>query len=534
MSKELKLRYSNYVSMLTLLIKNHTYICTTADIWSSNNKSYLGSTCHFIDEETFERHFYVLGCRRIKGGLNFLNITEVINEIHQTYQICNTKISHIVTDNASNFAKAFRSFSTTNSSNKKCDSYNVGIMSDDSECSDSNYVNGEDSSSSEVECLDSDVEIVELDSIFSKSNNLTKNTNESNIFLPDQMTCCSHTLNLIATVDFSKIIDKTYIKISKSTFSKLSTFWNLLSRSTVASDKVAELCGCKFPVPIVTRWNSMYYSAKKVIDYKEKLTLVFEALQLKKLKNSEWDFLEEYCCVMEPLATATDKLQEEKKSFLGYVTPTILSLKRFQINFSNLVHCKPLSLIIIKSLERRFEYIFDLTNHKSKSFILASMSHPKFKNNWVPARFAETCKQLFINECISLSVSTCLNSDSDYSDFNPESDGSDQEFFNDLLSTILMNKPSESGKMRKRNFISAQALSFLNKKKTDLNVLNTYKYVKQIFLKYNTTLPSSAPVERLFSTGIQILTPRRNRLGDQTFEMLLCCRCLCLKNDKFA
>ena len=93
------------------------------------------------------------------------------------------------------------------------------------------------------------------------------------------------------------------------------------------------------------------------------------------------------------------------------------------------------------------------------------MSHPKFKNNWVPARFAETCKQLFINECILLSVSTCLNSDSDYSDSDPESDGSDQEFFNDLLSTTPMNKPSESGKMRKRNFISAQALSFLNKKK---------------------------------------------------------------------
>ena len=66
-----------------------------------------------------------------------------------------------------------------------------------------------------------------------------------------------------------------------------------------------------------------------------------------------------------------------------------------------------------------------------------------------------------------VSVSTCLNSDSDYSDSDsdPESDVSDQEFFNDLLSTIPLNKPSESGKMRKRNLISAQALSFLNKKK---------------------------------------------------------------------
>lgn len=286
------------------------------------------------------------------------------------------------------------------------------------------------------------------------------------------MTCCAHTLNLIATTDISKILDKNYIKISRSTFSKLSTFWNLLSRSTVASDKVYELCGCKFPVPILTRWNSMFHSAKKVINYKEKLSLVFESLQLKNLKTSEWVFLEEYCRVMVPIATATDKLQGEKKSFLGYVSPTILSLRRFQINFSNLVHCKPLSLSIIKSLEKRFEYIFDLSNHKSKSFILVSMSHPKFKSNWVPARFAEQCKQIFINECISLSVAT-LNLNSDYSDPGPESDGSDQEFYNNVQNKIPTDKLSESGEMKKHNLISAHALSFLNLKKK-----NRFKHFK--------------------------------------------------------
>ncbi|KAL4097884.1 hypothetical protein QTP88_022586 [Uroleucon formosanum] len=310
-----------------------------------------------------------------------------------------------------------------------------------------------------------DIEYVDVGQLLYESNS----SGCTNFSLPDHLTCCSHTLNLIATTDVANVTDTNYINISKKVFSKLSLFWNLLSRSTGASDKVFDICKVKFPVPIITRWNSTF---QKVVLFREKLNFVFLELKLAKIKNTEWVFLEEYCKIIQPLTTALDKLQREK----------------------------PI--------------------------------HPLFKCSWIPLRYIDLCCELFINEC------KLTNSYSDVYE-NPisdNSDDSDTEFYGNVFSSQNSSSNDElstnaDSALRNSNLSSVEALSFLNSKLKELNILDSFPVVKQVFIKFNTSILSSAPVERLFSGAIQILTPRHNRLNDKHFDMLLCGRCYLQQNS---
>ena len=62
---------------------------------------------------------------------------------------------------------------------------------------------------------------------------------------------------------------------------------------------------------------------------------------------------------------------------------------------------------------------------------------------------------------------------------------------------------------------------YFEDKDKSFDSLKSFPIVQYLFLKYKTTLPSSAPVEHLFSYGGNLFTPQQNRMSDAHLEDFL-------------
>lgn len=200
----------------------------------------------------------------------------------------------------------------------------------------------------------------------------------------------------------------------------------------------------------------------------------------------------------------------DKNNFLGVVAPTIHVIKLKLDNMNGLKLCTELKDGISNQIVKRFPKVFnfDIEDPTTRNYILSAISHPKFKLSWIPANKIDICRNLLLREC----EKTIVHESNE--NFLEEEPSSKNEI--DFFSLLRKNKPSQTAKS-----IEIKVLSFLEETSDNIDILHTNPEVKNVFKRFNTTLPSSAPVERLFSKAIQIFTPRRNRLSDDMFQNLL-------------
>ena len=408
-----------------------------------------------------------------------------LDRVHAKFAI-REKVVLTVTDNGSNFVKAFNIFSD-------------GHVIPNSETIKTQLV--------QEDC--GDVAFVEVGPILNEVASF-----DHAYMLPAHQRCGAHTLNLVAVKDAEAACkDEKYKKISRSALGKCSGLWNKASTSTTASETVHDAVKFALLVPNITRWSSYYYAVDKVCDIVRKysettLNNVCTTLTVALFLPIDISFIMEYSKVMQTMAQALDILQSEEKCYMGILLPTIVSLKKQLLKTrENLKLASPLVDALLTGVEKRFSGYLGRND-----LILSSLTHPQFRLRWVEdTDLKETTRQLLMRAMTDESerVSPVLQNDEL---MVVDSGSHDDSFFS-------FEENVSSG-----STILAEMDMFLAETSRDIGCLIHYPTVKTLFLRYNTGMPSSAPVERLFSLGGQILTPRRNRLSDGHFEMQLLLR----------
>ncbi|XP_077474228.1 uncharacterized protein zbedx isoform X1 [Stigmatopora argus] len=443
------------------------YVCTTADLWTVGRGSFFGMTCHWIDCDSLERKSAALGFAKMPGRLTYDAVAGRIHDIHVACGI-ESKVQTTVTDNASPFVNVFKEFTP--------------------------------------DAGDGDDDII---GVFENVGAVLEGKPEQDmlLFLPTVQRCASQTLEQIVSEDFWRAVSQgPMCQLFYTSMSKVYSIWSKCHQLQVGMEAAEEVRKMALLVPAVIRWNVEYCALQKIVSLTEReLTELSARLDVPRLQPEEMDFLKEYVSVFHPLAFALELFQAEQKCYLGLVIPTVLSLKnKLSEHKDSSKYFGDAVVTIVRAIDTRFQELF-----ASNEARFATATTPQFRLWWLAASEREDMCSLLAMEASQ--VDPCdmivVNTSQNLSTIKSEDD-----FFS-------YGSPKLAAHIQERG-VTEEIRKYVEGTGKSLECLQDFPRVKQLFLKYNTTLPSTAPIQRLFSEMGNVATTQRNILTDDYFERI--------------
>jgi len=439
LKSRLHVKLTDMKSKLKEDLRSCAYVSTTADIWTQQARSYIGVTCHWLGSDDFSHRSVALAFRRFLGTHSYDKIASVLMDIHSEFDLDSSKIVNVVTDNGSNFIKAFKEYAEP------------GIFDADSDTE--------------------EVHQVAIGDIFSECQ--SDDSDCSVVYLPSHVSCFSHTLNLLATTDASKAIehDAVYKRLYRSVAGKCTSLSNAAHQSSKAAETLFEVLGKTIPKPNSTRWNSEFDSYCVIYELREKINIAMERVHLPKFSNQELSFLAEWIEVMRPISQALDKLQGENTvdAYFGSVLPTLCVIQKKLASFTP-THTTSLVTALQRGMKGRFDDILNFdemaTSRKQKALVLAAVSHPFFKLRWLPSSYRKQAEQVFLCEVVHLAetgtrpnTSEASSSSTDFYGFHDSESDNDTESAYKVEGLQFLSDPSHDVDQLKRLVIIVVLMS---------------------------------------------------------------------------
>lgn len=458
--------FSRMREELVAKLRGVQYVCTTADVWTASGRSFFGMTCHWIDTDSLERKSAALGFTRLQGRITHDTIAGRIHDVHVAYNI-ESKVQTTVTDNGSPFVSVFKEFA--------------------------------------LDTTDSDDDI----GFYENVSTVLEGEPEQDmlLFLPTVQRCASHTLEQVVTEDFRQaMLQGPMCQLHYSAMAKVTAIWSKCHHLQVGMVAAEEIGKMALVVPSVIRWNVEYCAVQKIVSLTEReLTELCARLEVPRMQPEEMAFLKEYVAVFHPLAFALELFQAEQKCYLGLVIPTVLSLKNKlneQKDAAN--YLGEVINAIVVAIDVRFQELFASTEAK-----FATATTPQFRLWWMNASEREDMCSLLATEASQIEPSSLTEA-------NPSRRLSTIESEDDFFSY----GPVKPAVQIQQRGVMEEIRKYVEGTGKSLECLQDFPRVKQLFLRYNTTLPSTAPVQRLFSQKGNLVTSQRNFLTDDYFERI--------------
>lgn len=367
------------------------YFCATADIWSTKHKSYMGVTVHWVDSDTLARKSNVLCCRLFESPHTGDRIAEMLNSVYTEFDI-EHKILVTVTDNASNFVRAFNkfgismeTFASLVAAQRRTEVPNSNGDFCNENCDDS--IEDDDMPEEEEE------EVGEL--IFSDLEDKLLEDKPRTIFV------AAHIRFVCWHLRTRKMHLMTYATRYKDVFDKVNALYKKSNRPK-SSEIIKRILGKALILPAATRWNSLFDSIEHILSFDlVTLNTLMLALGLPQFTQENYDFLKEYLKVMEGVAHAVDNLQSSD-SYYAIFLPTLHSIKYMfdDLETAELKYCSPLLEALKDGFNKRFDRFFNRYDEHCIAATIAAVTHPHFKLRWLYKRYQTKENMDYIREVL--------------------------------------------------------------------------------------------------------------------------------------
>ncbi|KYN19763.1 hypothetical protein ALC57_07916, partial [Trachymyrmex cornetzi] len=337
---------------------------------STKKRSFLDVTAHWIND-SLERESVTLACRRFHSPHTYIRIAELINEINHNFNIDCKKITATITDNGSNFLKAFKEYGVKENSMEivaDVEEEFVAIVTDDHDDTfDSNSNNGSD------------------EDILTTSNNENIDQDLHNC-LPNHLKCAAHTISPYVTTDVTKFLKRsvTIFRIYPGTsFSSKALLITGHGRELNAFAMSKDTATTTPPSRVPCSTRSLRHHIASIVERCRRNPYCPFAMPPVSSRKV-WSLLT--TTLSNSFPASLNRHKGDKNAFYGMLLPCLVTARRKLKNLTEeetLTYCKPLAECLLASFEKRFQTSLNLSTPESEAAAIAALSYPAFKNKWL-------------------------------------------------------------------------------------------------------------------------------------------------------